>query len=356
MANCKVCSTFINLYCNLTTMIIATIGSHSALQILHGAKKEGFQTMIITDNKREGFYKNFSFINSVSAYTSLDEAVSMINEIKDNGILIPHGSLVEYLGKERVDRIETKIFGNRKIFEWEANQKKKMELLKKSNIKIPEIFERPEDVDRLVIVKLNGAKGGKGYFLAKNKSEVKEGIQKLIESKMIRDEAEVIIQEYVIGVPMYFQFFYSNIINRTEIFGIDIRYETNIDGLRRLTYEYMKELEIDPTFVVVGNIPAVARESLLPVALEYANNFVRTTKELVSPGMIGPFCLESIVTDNSDIVVFEFSGRIVAGTNLYINGSPYSWLYWDEPMSMGRRIAREIRVANEKDKLSLLVS
>ncbi|WP_238699102.1 formate--phosphoribosylaminoimidazolecarboxamide ligase [Saccharolobus sp. E5-1-F] len=337
-------------------MIVATIGSHSALQILHGAKKEGFQTMVITDNRRKEFYKNFSFIDYILAYTNLDEAVSLINEIKDNGILIPHGSLVEYLGKERVDRIETKIFGNRRIFEWEADQKKKMELLRKSNIKIPEVFERPEDVDRLVIVKLNGAKGGKGYFLARNKSEVKEGIRKLIETKIIRDENEVIIQEYVVGVPMYFQFFYSNIINRTEIFGIDIRYETNMDGLKRLPFEYSKELNINPTFVVVGNIPAVARESLLPVALEYADNFVRTTKELVSPGMIGPFCLESIVTDNSDIVVFEFSGRIVAGTNLYVNGSPYSWLYWDEPMSMGRRIAREIKIANEKDRLSLVVS
>ncbi len=50
--------------------------------------------------------------------------------------------------------------------------------------------------------------------------------------------------------------------------------------------------------------------------------------------MIGPFCLESVVTDKGEIVVFEFSGRIVAGTNLYTNGSPYSWLYWNEPMSM----------------------
>ncbi|WP_338599953.1 formate--phosphoribosylaminoimidazolecarboxamide ligase [Sulfolobus tengchongensis] len=337
-------------------MIIGTLGSHSALQILHGAKKEGFQTAVVADKKREDFYRNFSFIDNILSYDSLDNAVIQINKMKDNGILIPHGSLVEYLGKERVDKIQTKIFGNRKIFEWEADQKKKMELLRKSHIKIPEIFERVEDVDRLVIVKLNGAKGGKGYFLAKNKSEVKEGISNLINSKMIKSEEEVIIQEFVIGVPMYFQFFYSYMLNRTEIFGIDIRYETNIDGLRRLPYNYIKETNPSPTFVVVGNIPAVARESLLPVALEYANNFVKTTKELVPPGIIGPFCLESIVTDNMDIVVFEFSGRIVAGTNLYVNGSPYSWLYWDEPMSMGRRIAREIKIANEKDKLNLVVS
>lgn len=82
-----------------------------------------------------------------------------------------------------------------------------MELLKKAGIKTPEIFESIEDIDRLVIIKLNGAKGGKGYFLAKNKEEAKEGITKLIQSKIIQDEDEIIIQEYVIGVPMYFQFF-----------------------------------------------------------------------------------------------------------------------------------------------------
>ncbi|MEM1639802.1 MAG: DUF1297 domain-containing protein, partial [Desulfurococcaceae archaeon] len=69
------------------------------------------------------------------------------------------------------------------------------------------------------------------------------------------------------------------------------------------------------------------------------------------PGVIGPFCLESIITETMDIVVFEFSGRIVAGTNLYIDGSPYSYLYWNEPMSTGRRIARELKMAIEKNVL-----
>ncbi|AOL16120.1 5-formaminoimidazole-4-carboxamide-1-(beta)-D-ribofuranosyl 5'-monophosphate synthetase [Sulfolobus sp. A20] len=337
-------------------MIIQTIGSHSSLQILHGAKKEGFKTAVVTDYVRKKFYENFYFIDSILGYENLDKAITQINSLGRDSILVPHGSLVEYLGKERVSKIDVKIFGNKNIFDWEANQKKKMKLLEKSNIKIPQIFDNPEEVDRLVIVKLNGAKGGKGYFLAKNKNEVKDGIRKLKEKKMINDEEkDLIIQEYVVGVPMYFQFFYSPILNRTEVFGIDIRYETNIDGLRRLPHYYLGD-NLEPTFVVVGNIPAVARESLLPVALDYANNFVNTTKELVPPGMIGPFCLESIVTDSMDIVVFEFSGRIVAGTNLYVHGSPYSWLYWDEPMSMGRRIAREVKLAIDKDKLELVTT
>ncbi len=328
-------------------MMIATIGSHSSLQILKGAKRENFKTAIIVEKGRENFYRRFDFIDEFLPYGGYDEALSHINSLKD-AILVPHGSLIEYLGMERAKKISVPIFGNKYLFEWESNQKKKMSLLEKSGIKVPQAFENVEDVDRLVIVKLPGAKGGKGYFLARNKSELKEGINKLLEKKVIRSVEDIIIQEYVIGIPMYFQFFYSPIMCRVELMGIDIRYETNVDGLRRLPWAS----EISPTFVVAGNIPVVARESLLPKAYDYADKFVSTTKELVPPGMIGPFSLESVVTDELEIVVFEFSGRIVAGTNLYINGSPYSWLYWDEPMCTGRRIAREINMAIERKRLS----
>jgi len=328
-------------------MIISTLGSHSSLQILHGAKKEGFETAIVVESKREKFYKQFPFIDKILSYNNLDESISLINSLRDS-IFIPHGSLIEYLGMERTKKINVRIFGNKNIFEWESNQYKKMELLRRARIKIPMHFESVEDVDRMVIVKLHGAKGGKGYFVARNKTELKEGLKELISRKFINDLSDVIIQEYIVGVPMYFQFFYSPILNRNEIIGIDIRYETNVDGLKRLPFN----TDIKLTFVVVGNIPAVARESLLPKAYEYAENFVRTTKELVPPGMIGPFCLESIVTDEQEIVVFEFSGRIVAGTNLYVTGSPYSWLYWDEPMSMGRRIAREVKLALTQNRLN----
>jgi 5-formaminoimidazole-4-carboxamide-1-(beta)-D-ribofuranosyl 5'-monophosphate synthetase len=72
-------------------------------------------------------------------------------------------------------------------------------------------------------------------------------------------------------------------------------------------------------------------------------------------GMIGPFCLETIVTDKLEFKVFEISTRIVAGTNLFISGSPYSDLV--EPgMSTGRRIARELRMAQRKGRLKEILT
>jgi 5-formaminoimidazole-4-carboxamide-1-(beta)-D-ribofuranosyl 5'-monophosphate synthetase len=71
--------------------------------------------------------------------------------------------------------------------------------------------------------------------------------------------------------------------------------------------------------------------------------------------MIGPFCLEGVCDALGNFVTFEFSARIVAGTNLYIMGSPYSSLIYDDPMSMGRRIAVEIKNAqNTADMKNIL--
>ncbi|AHF81360.1 5-formaminoimidazole-4-carboxamide-1-(beta)-D-ribofuranosyl 5'-monophosphate synthetase [Thermococcus paralvinellae] len=39
-------------------MIISTIASHSSLQIIQGAKKEGFKTRLYVSPKRKNFYSS----------------------------------------------------------------------------------------------------------------------------------------------------------------------------------------------------------------------------------------------------------------------------------------------------------
>ena len=79
---------------------------------------------------------------------------------------------------------------------------------------------------------------------------------------------------------------------------------------------------------------------------------VETSKKLCGgKGLFGPFCLETIVTRKLEIFVFEISARIVAGTNPFVEGSPYTALRYSEPMSTGRRIARDIKQAIGLGKL-----
>ena len=332
---------------DLSKLSIATVSSHTALQLLHGAKKEGLRTTLIVKKDRYEFYSSFShLVDTFIIVESWKEVLSkeVVNELfATNSVLVPHGSFVEYVGAEALREYPVPLFGSRKILSWESDQKKKMELLRKAGIEVPREYEKPEEVDRLVIVKLGGAKGGRGYFLARTPEEVEEGLRAL------GNPQNYIIQEYVVGVPAYYHFFNSPMYNRLEITGMDIRYESNVDGLKRLPPELARGLR--PSFTVVGNLPLVLRESLLVKVYEYGKRFVKATRELVGEEIVGPFSLESIITDDGRIVVFEFSGRIVAGTNLYLDGSPYSYLYWDEPMSAGRRVAREIRKARDKGEL-----
>jgi len=72
-------------------------------------------------------------------------------------------------------------------------------------------------------------------------------------------------------------------------------------------------------------------------------------------GVIGSFCLETVVTEELEFKVFEISARIVAGTNPYIAGSPYSEMIQPD-LSTGRRIAQEIKYATKKNLLHEILS
>ena len=111
--------------------------------------------------------------------------------------------------------------------------------------------------------------------------------------------------------------------------------------------------DLEPSYTVVGNIPIVLRESLLPEVYSMGERFVDVARKLVPPGMPGPFCIEGVYDSNTKFTAFEFSARIVAGTNLFVSGSPYSDLLFDVPMSMGRRISLEIKRAINSSKLDL---
>jgi 5-formaminoimidazole-4-carboxamide-1-(beta)-D-ribofuranosyl 5'-monophosphate synthetase len=144
---------------------------------------------------------------------------------------------------------------------------------------------------------------------------------------------------------------------RVELLGIDRRIESNIDELYRFGFSRneLVEADINRTFVVTGNLPLVVRESMLPKVFEMGRNIVDVSLDLFYPGMVGPFCVETVLTDDLEFFVFEISARIVAGSNLYPLGSQYTELMFGEPMSCGRRISHDISVAREQGELHKVV-
>jgi 5-formaminoimidazole-4-carboxamide-1-(beta)-D-ribofuranosyl 5'-monophosphate synthetase len=130
----------------------------------------------------------------------------------------------------------------------------------------------------------------------------------------------------------------------------DRRYESNADAIGRIPAKEQLDIELATNYTVIGNIPIVLRESLLMDVIEAGERVVKTAERLMG-GLWGPFCLEGVYTEELEFVVFEISARIVAGTNPFVHGSPYSWLRYDFPVSTGRRIAMELRQALEEDRL-----
>ncbi|WP_457753012.1 formate--phosphoribosylaminoimidazolecarboxamide ligase [Thermococcus sp.] len=329
---------------------IATYASHSALQILKGAKDEGFKTVAFGREIVKSLYTKYF---PVADEFLVDEYPEK-ELLKRNAIVIPHGSFVAHLGIEKVESMKVPYYGNKTVLRWESDRKLERKWLEKAKLKIPRVYNNPDDIDKPVIVKFHGAKGGKGYFLAKNPEDFWKKAKKVgIKNK--EQLKEVQIQEYVIGVPVYPHYFYSKLNEELELMSIDRRYETNVDGIGRILAKDQLELSLENSYVVVGNIPIVLRESLLMEVIEMGERVVKAAEKLIG-GLWGPFCLETILTDELEFVVFEISARIVAGTNPFINGSPYTWLKYKKPMSTGRRIAREIKQAIEEKRLNEILA
>ncbi|TSC88312.1 MAG: 5-formaminoimidazole-4-carboxamide-1-(beta)-D-ribofuranosyl 5'-monophosphate synthetase [Microgenomates group bacterium Gr01-1014_7] len=331
----------------IKNITIVTLGSHSALQILKGAKDEGFKTAVVATPDRLALYSLYkNFIDEIIEIPSWKDFPKLEKDlIKRNSIIIPHGSFVAYLGMDENKKMKVPYFGNKLVLDWEENRKMQREWMEKSGIKVPHRFKKGDKIDRQVIVKSYGAAGGKGYFVARNQKELDARLKTF-------EEERFIVQEYVIGVPVYFHFFYSPLTKKVELMSVDKRYETNVDSLGRIPAKNQRGLNIEPSFEVVANIPMAVRESLIADAVEMADRVIKTSQKLISPkGLFGPFCLETIITSTEEVYIIEISARIVAGTNCFINGSPYTYLNYDEPMSTGRRIAREIKNAIKKNRL-----
>jgi 5-formaminoimidazole-4-carboxamide-1-(beta)-D-ribofuranosyl 5'-monophosphate synthetase len=320
-------------------LCICTLASHSALQILKGARDEGFKTIAICERKNQRVYESFKLADELILVDSHAELVGLDAELKaKNAVLIPHGSLVNALNTDQIEALTVNYYGNKKVLPWEADRKKQRQWLLDAGLTLPKIFEKPEDIDGPVIVKFDGAGGGKGYFLAHTPEQFADKIDGHADKRYI-------IQEYIVGAPIYIHFFYSSLTGELEIMGFDKRYESNVDSVGRVAAKDQIDLGIETSYTITGNMPLVVRESLLSQIFEMGEATIKASREIDGRGLFGPFCLETVITPELEFFVFEISARIVAGTNPYINGSPYTDLRYDEPMSTGRRIAREIKHA-----------
>lgn len=362
---------------NNKNITIATIGSHSALDICRGAKDEGFATLVVSEKGRD---KPYSHYYKTHKGTGCVDEVILVEKFKDvlkpeiqkelnkrNAIFVPHRSFEVYINDYNAieKNFTVPVFGNRFLLRSEERTEKinQYSILKEASIHYPKFFKNPKDIDRLVIVKAQQKKVSfeRGFFFATNYKEFQQEAQKRIDSGLISEQGvrEAVIEEFVVGTPINFNFFYSPLHNRLELTGTDTRRQTNLDGFLRLPSVQQQAVAkyLEVTFKEMGHIAATLPESLLEDAFAVGERFVDASRKLFAPGVIGPFGLQALIRPvfpKLEIVVYDVAPRMPGSPG--IAATPYSSYLFGQAMQMGRRVAMEIKEAQKTNQLAKIIT
>ncbi|MBI2086039.1 DUF1297 domain-containing protein [Candidatus Daviesbacteria bacterium] len=356
---------------------IAVLGSHSALDVCRGAKDEGFKTLVVVQKGRDKtyakYFKTQDGVGCVDEVIELDKFIDILKPeiqqelIKRNAIFIPHRSFEVYINDYNAieKKFKVPMFGNRFLLKAEERGVKpnQYDLLDEAKIRYPKQFKDPKEIDRLCIVKVLEKERGfeRAFFFASSFDEYQVGITHGLGLGKFTEEQvkNAVIEEFIVGVQVNFNFFYSPISNRVELIGTDTRRQTNIEGLTKLPGIYEQELmkKIEVKYEEAGHIAVTVLESLLEDAYALGERFVEASQKLYIPGVIGPFGLQTMITagpPKKEIIVFDVSPRMPGSPGIF--ATPYSGYLYGKNISMGKRVAMEIRYALEKGEIEKVLT
>jgi 5-formaminoimidazole-4-carboxamide-1-(beta)-D-ribofuranosyl 5'-monophosphate synthetase len=357
---------------------IATLGSHSALDVCRGAKDEGFETVVVAQEGRDKTYGRY--YKSQAGTGCVDEClvVKKFDELlgedlqkklqQRNVIFIPNRSFEVYLHFDYnaiENNFKVPLFGNKYLLKIEERNAEfnQYTLLEKAGIRFPRRITDPQKIDTLCLVKVQEKQRAyeRAFFLAKNFQEYQSISTQMLAAGKIDQKSldEAVIEEFVIGPQVNFNFFYSPLHKRLELLGTDTRRQTNLDGILRMPAPHQSEIlkEVPVTYEEAGHIAVTVLESLLEQAFEMGEAFVEAAAKLCDPGVIGPFALQAIIAagkSKKELVVVDVSPRMPGSPG--ISATPYSRYLFGESLSVGQRVAKEIKEAHEMNKLGQVLT
>lgn len=361
----KEISTIINKY-DLKNITVAVLGSHSALEIMDGAKDENLRTICICQKGRELPYLRFKRLSDeiilLDKFSDLSFNENLEKLRDQNAIIIPHRALTAYLGYDVVEnKLSVPLFGNRFLLRAEERnvEKNQYYLLEKAGIRHPTIYKDPSLIGGLAMVKVQEAerKLERAFFMVTSKNDYFEKSALKVKQRII-NEVELrsaIIEEYIVGTYFNFNFFFSPINNETEFLGIERRLQTNLNDLNSMPARQQLEFETEVKHIEIGHTPASIRESMLERVFEIGDKFTAAVKNEYPPGIIGAFSLQSVVTTDFDIIVYDVSLR-VPGNPIMATTSPYTKYSYGHTLGVGRRIAMELNKSISKNSLEIVVT
>jgi len=346
---------------------MGTIGSHSALELAYGAHQEGFETVVVCQIGREKTYTKryrnlFDHIILVDKFADIVREENIRKLLDLNTVFVPNRSFSTYVPYDLIEQqFRVAILGNRQMLRTEERNEPRNQryLLEKAGILIPKTFSSPQEIDRLVIVKVPEKKRPieRAFFLATSNNDFVRKTEILIRKDIIAPEAleKALIEEYVLGAKFNANFFWSPLSDTPDLLGFDQRIESNIDGFLDLPAEIQLELGIPIQNVQVGHVGVTMRESQLEKIFETAEKFIEICKVEYPPGIIGLFSLQGAMTKDLDFYVFDVSPRS-PGCPCVEPTSPYMKYKYGFAVGPGRRVAMEIKQALATEKLAEIVT
>lgn len=308
---------------------IGIFGSHSAKEIGVSAKAWGFKTAIVVQKGREKLYTKFNR-HLYDHIITLESFKEMVNEevqeklIELNTILIPNRSFAVYVGYENIEKkLKVPIYGNRYLLRAEERNEAKNQyyLLEKAKIRIPIEFKSPEQIDRLVIVKVQQAKNPleRAFFYAVSPEDYYQQAEELIKAGVISEEGlrKARIEEYVLGARFnanFHSYALKDVFGNFDFVGFSDRRQVNLQGFLNLPAREQLKINVPVRNEEIGHFGVTMRESKQEVVYDYAEKLIGTCREEFPPGIIGLFGLQGAIAysprDELEFVVFDVSFRV----------------------------------------------
>ncbi|MCX8172373.1 MAG: DUF1297 domain-containing protein, partial [Archaeoglobaceae archaeon] len=293
------------------------------------AKAWGFKTVIVVQKGRDSLYTKFNrhLYDHIIVLESFKE---MVNEdvqeklLELNTIFIPNRSFAVYVGYENIERrLRVPIYGNRYLLRAEERNEVRNQyyLLQKSKIRIPKEFKDPEQIDRLVIVKVQQAKNPleRAFFYAVSAEDYKKQAEELLKAGIIDENGlkKARIEEYILGARFnanFHSYAMKDIFGNFDFVGFSDRRQVNLQGFLNLPARDQLKINIPIRNEEIGHFGVTMRESKQDVVYEYAERLIATCIEEYPPGIIGLFGLQGAIayspSDELEFVVFDVSFRV----------------------------------------------
>jgi 5-formaminoimidazole-4-carboxamide-1-(beta)-D-ribofuranosyl 5'-monophosphate synthetase len=359
-----------------TALTIACVGSHSALDVCLGARREGIRNLVIAARGRDQTYARHYATRSdgtgcvdetllVDHFADVLQPGTQEQLIARNAIFVPNRSFEVYAHQRHsYDEIErmfvAPMFGSRSLLRAEERDEPNNQyaLLDRAGLRFPRRFRSPDDIDGLTLVKAPHAKVSfeRAFFVVTSPDHFRRRAAELIAGGVVTESglANAVLEEYVLGPTINLNFFWSPILSELELLGTDTRRQTNIDGMRALLAAEQSALPADLTASMeeAGHIAATVTESMLEQAFDMGERFVQAARAASPPGIIGPFALQCVIAAGppKTFVVYDVSLRIPGSPGTKF--TPYSAYRWGREISVGERIAREVKLARDAGRLA----